>query len=178
MKKSLSLQELYANLNSLIKTYIPKGYEFYYTSSEDIRIMSIDGIEISKRDISFLTGKIKIPMQMGCSLYVLDTGRSNMYSVFSGNKSEKYTMNVFPREEMLIYIPDQAKEIVRGMIYTPYSPLEPLNSIWTLVEVKKTKDQVFVKKATVESICQGNPIYREAIYNPEDYISGYYKIIL
>lgn len=178
MKKSLSLQELSVELGKLMKDYISRGYRFFYIDIKNPnRGISLDGIEISRKGLSFKSNKILIPMQGGYAVYVSDREtRNKIYSVFSGNNSEGYTMNVFPRGETLVYIPNIARELIPGMTYIPYS--SNTSDIGTLVEANKTQNQVFIKIATIESLCKGNPLYKEITFNPEDPISGFYKILL
>lgn len=176
MKKSLSLQELSVELGKLMKDYIPRGYRFFYIDIKNPhRGISLDGIEISRKGLSFKSNKILIPMQGGYEVYVFDRETYNkIYSVFSGNISEGYTMNVFPRGETLVYIPNIARELIPGMTYIS----SDISDIGTLIEVNKTQNQVFIKIATIESLCKGNPLYKEITFNPEDPISGFYKILL
>ena len=178
MKKSLSLQKLSVELGKLMKDYIPRGYRFFYLDMKNLyRGISLDGIEISRKGLSFKSNKILIPMQGGYEVYVFDRETPNkLYSVFSGNISERYTMNVFPRGETLVYIPNVARELIPGMTYIPSS--SDISYIGTLIEANKTQNQVFIKIATMESLCKGNPIYKEITFNPEDPISGFYKILL
>lgn len=170
MKKSLSLKELSDNLNLLISVGLERGYTFFYGKK---RTFPINGVKIYKENIAFMSDDILILEQN--NLYIEGPTSIDLYPVYSGNKSEKFTMKIFLREDNFIYIPDQVNEITKDMIYIPSGDQD----ICLVGDVQKSsEDKTQIILTELKPLLADAKIQkRELILENSDYISGFYKII-
>lgn len=170
MKKSLSLKELSDNLNLLISVGLERGYTFYYGKH---KTFPINGVKIYRENIAFMSDDILILEQN--NLYIEAPNSQDLYPVYSGNKSEKFTLKVFLREGHFIYIPDQAYEITKDMIYVSSE-----NNLGTcLVNIPKLEgDKISVILTQLKPLLIGEKAQKKIlILDNSDYIVGFYKII-
>ena len=170
MKKSLSLKELSDNLNLLISVGLERDYTFFYGKK---RTFPINGVKIYKENIAFMYDDILILEQN--NLYIEGPSSIDLYPVYSGNKSEKFTMKIFFREGNFIYIPDQVNEITKDMIYIPLGD----QNICLVEDVQKSEgDKTQIILTELKPLLADAKIQkRELILENSDYISGFYKII-
>lgn len=170
MKKSLSLKELSDNLNLLIRVGLERYYTFFYGKKRTCRI---NGVKIYRGNIAFMSNDTLILEQN--NLYIEGPTSIDLYPVYSGNKSEKFTMKIFLREDNFIYIPDQVNEITKDMIYIPSGDQD----ICLVGDVQKSsEDKTQIILTELKPLLADAKIQkRELILENSDYISGFYKII-
>lgn len=170
MKKSLSLKELSDNLNLLISVGLERDYTFFHGKNFTF---PINGVKIYRENIAFMSDDILILEPN--NLYIEGPRSIDLYPVYSGNKSEKFTMKIFFREGNFIYIPDQVNEITKDMIYIP-SEDQDICLVGDVQKSSEDKTQIILTELK-PLLADAKIQKRELILENSDYISGFYKII-